>query len=359
MTFLDGLAAVLLELLPVGVVLLLTLAAVWAVRRWAVRRSEAVPGGTSFRRDVLTIVIVAVASVPLLIALPVAEHTRGSLFTLLGIAVTAVISLGSSTFASNAMAGFMLRLIRQFREGDYVRIGDEFGRVTERGLLHTEIQTERSDLVTFPNLYMVTHPFRVIRPSGTFISTSLSLGYDVHNRTVEKLLLNAADSLGLGSPFVRILELGDFSVTYEVSGKLTDTKRFLGARSALDRAVLDSLHGAGIEIVSPTFMNQRPIPADRPVIPRAVEATAAAAGPPAEPDPDSKVFDKADQAQRASELKEDLARLVSEADEMENKLKTAEAAEKERLEKGIARRQELIARLGRRIEELTAKVKEE
>jgi len=354
---LDALVVVLWKLLPVVVVILLTLLAVWLVRRWAERRAGVIPGGTSFQRDVLTMVIVTASAVPLLIALPVGEHTRDSLFTLFGIAVTAVVSLGSSTFASNAMAGFMLRLIKQFKVGDYIHVEDQFGRVTERGLLHTEIQTEHSDLVTFPNLHMVTHPVRVVRPSGTFISTALSLGYDIDNRTIEKLLLQAAESVGLENPFVRILELGDFSVSYEVAGKLTDTRRFLGARSGLSRAVLDSLHGAGVEIVSPAFMNQRSIPADRPVIPKkpAVRTTVKKAD---SKGPDAEVFDKAERAQKVSKLKEELARLSSEIQELEKNAKGAAPQEHERLEEAILKRKELGARLTRRIEELSSKDEE-
>ena len=29
-----------------------------------------------------------------------------------------------------------------FHPGDFIRIGEQFGRVTEKGLLHTEIQSE-------------------------------------------------------------------------------------------------------------------------------------------------------------------------------------------------------------------------
>ena len=45
------------------------------------------------------------------------------------------------------------------------------GRVSELGLLRTEIQTERRNLTTFPNLYLVTNPVTVVRSSGTFISS--------------------------------------------------------------------------------------------------------------------------------------------------------------------------------------------
>ena len=51
--------------------------------------------------------------------------------------------------------------------GDFISAGDQFGRVTERGLFHTEIQTETRDLTTVPNLFLVTHPVTTVRSSGT------------------------------------------------------------------------------------------------------------------------------------------------------------------------------------------------
>jgi len=37
-------------------------------------------------------------------------------------------------------------------------VGDYFGRVTERGLFHVEIQTEDRDLATLPNMFLVSQP---------------------------------------------------------------------------------------------------------------------------------------------------------------------------------------------------------
>ena len=63
--------------------------------------------------------------------------------------------------------------MRNFRPGDFVRVGERLGRVTERGLFHTEIQTEDRDLTTLPNLYLVTNPVTVVRASGTIVSTTV------------------------------------------------------------------------------------------------------------------------------------------------------------------------------------------
>jgi small-conductance mechanosensitive channel len=65
---------------------------------------------------------------------------------------------------------------------------------------------------------------------------------------------------GLQNPFVQIKELGDFSISYRIAGFLPDVKHILTSRSDLRKLVVDMLHGDGIEIVSPNFMNQRVLP---------------------------------------------------------------------------------------------------
>ena len=52
---------------------------------------------------------------------------------------------------------------------------DHFGRVSERGLFHTEIQTQDRDLTMLPNLYLVTHPVTAIRSSGTIVSSIVTV----------------------------------------------------------------------------------------------------------------------------------------------------------------------------------------
>lgn len=199
-----------------------------------------------------------VGAIFVILALPISDTLRGNILSLLGLVMTGVMALSSTTFVANAFAGSMLRLTRSFRIGDFIKVGDQGGRVTERGIFHTEIQTKDRDLTTFPNLYLVTNAVTVVRASGTIISATVSLGYDVSHGRVEKLLIEAAKKIELRDPYVHVLELGDFSVTYQVSGFLEDIKVIFTTRSNLKKAMLDTLHAAQVEIVSPTFMNQRP-----------------------------------------------------------------------------------------------------
>jgi small-conductance mechanosensitive channel len=190
------------------------------------------------------------------------------------------------------MAGIMLRVTKPFHAGDFVTVDDYFGRVVERGLFDTEIQTENRELVAFPNTYMINTPLTVTRNSGTVIATTLSLGYDIHHSRVESLLLDAAEKCGLEAPFVQILELGDYSITYKISGILTEVESLLTARSNLYRSVLDTLHGNSIEIVSPAFMNQRRVADDAKIIPEKLKQII----PENVPVVEDIVFDKADRA---------------------------------------------------------------
>jgi len=208
--------------------------------------------------QVLMLVFGIVGAVFIILALPISDTLRGNILSLLGLVMTGVMALSSTTFVANAFAGSMLRLTRSFRIGDYIKVGDQGGRVTERGIFHTEIQTEDRDLTTFPNLYLVTNAVTVVRASGTIISSKISLGYDVAHTRVEELLIAAAKKVELKDTYVHVIELGDFSITYKVSGFLEDIKVILTTRSNLKKAMLDTLHEANVEIVSPSFMNQRP-----------------------------------------------------------------------------------------------------
>lgn len=216
-----------------------------------------------YRQQGFTALLVGLFLLTAIIVAPISDSLRGQLLSLFGIVVSATIALSSTTVMGNLIAGFMLRAVSRLHAGDFIRTEHQFGRITERGLLHIEIQTEESDLTTLPNLTLVQQPFTLIRASGTIISAEVSLGYDVNRLDAESALLKAAENAGLDEAFVQIRSLGDFSVLYRLCGRLTNVLQIVSRRSQLRAAMLDALHAAGIEIVSPTFMNQRRIDGQR------------------------------------------------------------------------------------------------
>lgn len=301
-------------LTPLAAVIVATWATFWLIRRTWPDKSDA-----QVSRQVALLVATVVAIIILLLALPLEGATQEQLISLFGLVLTAVLALASTNFASNAMAGLMLKAVGSFRTGDFIRVDQHFGRVTEKFLLHTEIQTEDRDLVTLPNLYLISHPMRVVRSSGTLISCELTLGYDIHRRKVTDLLRQSGEKAGLEEPFVQITGLGDFSVGYKISGFLGNVENMVSARTALSAQVLDTLHEAGIEIVSPNFMNQRPAPADQPIMPNRYQGQSSDDMGQADIGQAEKLmFDKAELAARVEKLRIQRNTLQEEYDQLKS-----------------------------------------
>ena len=262
------------------------------------------------------------------LTLPVNESSLNQILALLGLVISGIIAFSSSTIFANLMAGLMLRVTKPFRTGDFIDVGEYFGRVVERGLLDTEIQTENRELVAIPNTFMITNPISVTHGSGAIVSSTLSLGYDIHHSIVDSLLLDAAVESGLEDPFVQVIELGNYSITYKVSGKLADVKSLLTARSNLCRYVLDSVHGGGFEIMSPAFMNQRRLPDELKIIPVKVQEKPKETSQSAE----EVVFDMAEKAEQVEKSKQ---QLLDTFQEYKEKLETASDEDKKGIQKNI------------------------
>lgn len=297
------------EVLAWGLPVLVILVGTFAVQ-WLLGKTFSHQPNNRLYRQFSQIVVLLVAVVVLLLALPFQVETRGQLLSLFGLVVTAIIALSSTTFVSNAMAGLTLKIIGSFRTGDFIEVGAHFGRVRVKTLLHTEIQSEDRDTVTLPNIFVITNPVKVVDQSGTLISAEVSIGYDVHREQVRIQLREAAERVGLRDPFVQILTLGDYAVGYKITGFLADVGTLVSKKTELKGAMLDTLHEANIEVMSPTVMNQRQI--SRPLLP---------AGAPDQrgPEPgrvEELMFDKAEIAARVERFHDQIRSIQAEISEL-------------------------------------------
>lgn len=281
-----------------------------------------------FQFQLTMLILTLVSGVLIIIVLPFSDTLRGQLLTLFGVLLSASIAFSSTTFIGNILAGFMLKVIKNIKLGDFITVSDVTGRATEMSLLHVEIQTEQSDLVTIPNILMVTQPVKVIRSTGTIISIDVSLGYDVERSKISELLCLALEDAGLSDGFVQIRELGDFSVTYRAAGRIKDTLSLLSVKSNLYGYVLDRLHGAKIEIVSPNFMNTRTVQ-DIDIIPKQSRHSAVEKN---EGNAEKIIFEKVDKASAIANITTELDQLTA---ILANKEEPIEKAEREKIEAKI------------------------
>lgn len=271
--------------------------------------------------------------VAFIISLPMNPDLKGQVTSLMGIVISAVFALSSATFIGNILAGVYLRFVNSFKPGDFIEVGQHFGRVSEKSLFHIELQTVDRDLLTLPNLLIATTPVKVKRMSGTFIKAEVSLGYDVPRTKIEECLLKAAENASLKDSYVIIKQLGDFSIVYEVHGMLEDLKRIITAQSKLNACVLDALHGDKIEIVSPNFMNQRQV-GDTVFIPKQVILV----NEEGNENPEASIFDKAEKAENIENKKARIEEIEAKIKASNEQLKDASTDEdkkvvKERIER--------------------------
>ncbi|MBN2712965.1 MAG: mechanosensitive ion channel family protein [Planctomycetes bacterium] len=337
------------KVVPLAIVIFLCGGCMFLIRKYLGRRSP-FSRQYAFLRALLVLVTAGAGVIGIILTLPCIEETmRSELMQLLGVLVGAVIALSSTTFVSNAMAGFMLRIVRNFKSGDLIEAGGYTGRVSEQGVFHTEIQTEESNLVTLPNLFLVTNPVTVTRPDGTMIKAEVSLGYDIPHQDIEAALGRAAAKTELKDSFVQIVELGDCSIVYRVGGMLPEAKGLISARARLRANMLDSLHEDGIEVVSPVFINRRTIAPGEVFIPRECK-TVKKAKDVAEAPREDVVFEKAKRAAQISEVEKQIADLAAETVKYRSELAQSKDGENSiKLERYISRNEVYQSHLERKL----------
>ncbi len=325
---------------PTGVVLVVVILLVF--NSWIFNRFKTAKWSGNIARRIIAFLVGLIGFLIFILVLPIDKSLKGQILSLFGIVISAGIALSSTTILGNLLAGFMNNSMNRFKNGDLIKIGDYQGRVIRRSAFHIEIQLEDSNFVTLPNIYVATNPVKLTRKSNTVISTSVSLGYDVSRSLIEDALKEAAENTGLSNPYVYITDLGDFSVSYKIHGFLDDSKRFFSTSSSLNANVMDALHSKKIEIVSPTFMNQRRSD-EKTFIPKQIEIQKEFVE---EKSPEDLVFDEAAKSEAIEKKREYLEKIIARRDEYKEKLKTIkDKLEIEKINNSIEKADNLIKKL--------------
>lgn len=204
-----------------------------------------------------------IVSLGVVMVFPYLPGFGSSAFQGVSIMLGVLVSLGSTAAVSNAVAGIILIYTRAFQIGDLVQITDAFGTVDEKLLLVTRIRTFENVIITVPNSSLLGS--NIVNYSASIRDTNLpvalelnlTLGYDVPWRLVHQVMMAAARATeGCCpdmEPEVAQKNLGDFSVTYEVSVFTRSPERYESIISSLCQNIQDHCNSAGIEILSPVY----------------------------------------------------------------------------------------------------------
>lgn len=187
-----------------------------------------------------------------------------------GVSVLAglMLSLGASGIVGQAMSGFSLMYSRSLRVGEYVKIGDTEGTVTQLGLFATRVHTGMGEEVSLPNTVIFSQPIRNfsrLAHDGRFVlHTAVTIGYTTPWRQVHAMLLEAARRTpGVAAepaPYVVQTALSDFYVEYRLCAQCERAAAHnrAAAMSQLHSAVLDVFNENGVQIMSPHYLADPP-----------------------------------------------------------------------------------------------------
>ena len=214
---------------------------------------------------------IAVASIWILgvvLAYPYLPGSGSDAFKGISVLLGLMVSLGSSGMINQVMSGFVLLYSGSVRTGEYVKVADIEGTITEMGILAVKLLTPAGEFLTIPNAVMISNPStnftRLSDVTGVPITTVVTIGYDAPWRQVHELLIGAAaQTTGISTnPGPRVVQkaLTDWYAEYTLIGYASDPEKRTPILSELHGHIQDAFNEAGLQIMSPHYQNDPPQP---------------------------------------------------------------------------------------------------
>ena len=135
---------------------------------------------------------------------------------------TAIIGLALQDVLGNVIAGVALQAERPFKVGDWVLIGDVMGCVVEMNWRATKVHTLDWDYVTIPNSTVARDRIRNFHEPTRAEARHLHVGVEYGaapafvKSVVMEATLGADGVLHEPKPRIRLVNYGDFAITYEI-----------------------------------------------------------------------------------------------------------------------------------------------
>ncbi len=203
-----------------------------------------------------------------IIAFPYIPGSDSTAFKGISVFIGVLLSLGSSSFISNMIAGYFMTYRGAFKMGDRIQVGDQVGFVEAQEVLVTRLRTIKNEEVIIPNSTLLNSNIlnysKKAREQGLIIHTVVGIGYETPWRMVEAMLKEAADRteelLKEPPPYVLQLSLGDFAVNYEINAYCHDVSHLKRLYTSLHQNILDVFNENNVQIMTPAYERDPEIP---------------------------------------------------------------------------------------------------
>ena len=176
-----------------------------------------------------------------------------------------LISLGSSSAISNAIAGIVISYMRPFQVGDWIKSGEIIGVVIEKNALVTRLKTINNEDITIPNsaiLSGATMNFTSIgKEIGLALNVQVKVRYDYSDNLVEELLIEAAlKTNGISPkphPYIFQISLSELNAVYELNAYTFHPENMYFIKSDLTKNIQSTFRQANVEIFSTQYVEIR------------------------------------------------------------------------------------------------------
>jgi small-conductance mechanosensitive channel len=207
---------------------------------------------------ILRLVIIVFA---LVIAYPYIPGSETSAFKGISVFLGVLLSLGSSSFISNIIAGYSMTYRAAFKIGDLIQVDDQIGFVEEQRLLVTRLRSRKNEEISIPNSELLSNNImnysKRAKDLGLILHTSVGIGYETPWRLVETMLkLAAARTEGLlkePPPFVLKQSLDTFAITYHINAYCDDPSNMYNYYNLLHQNILDVFNENNVQIMTPAY----------------------------------------------------------------------------------------------------------
>ncbi|MEI6051014.1 MAG: mechanosensitive ion channel domain-containing protein, partial [Bacteroidota bacterium] len=197
----------------------------------------------------------------LVIAYPYIPGSETSAFKGISVFLGVLLSLGSSSFVSNIIAGYSMTYRAAFKTGDLIQVADQVGYVAEQRLLYTRLCSRKNEEISIPNSELLNSNIinysKRTKDLGLILHTSVGIGYETPWRLVETMLkLAAARTEGLlrePAPYVLKLSLDTFSITYQINAYCDDASKMFSYYNLLHQNILDVFNENNVQIMTPAY----------------------------------------------------------------------------------------------------------
>jgi small-conductance mechanosensitive channel len=203
-------------------------------------------------------------------AYPYLPGSQTEAFKGLSVLLGLMVSIGASGVIGQIASGMMIVYTYALKKGEYVRIQDYEGTVTELDLFVTRLRTGMGEEIALPNAFVlanVTRNFsRASAGKAYVLDVTVTIGYDTPWRQVHAMLLEAAGSIPeiLSTPPAYVVQtaLADFYVAYRLIVQVDAVAPATRARVAsnLHAAIQDAFNRYGVQIMSPHYISDPQTP---------------------------------------------------------------------------------------------------